>query len=87
MCPKAARSSGAIAAASVAEVAHKCSTVVTMLPSTPHVEGTFNDVAHGLLANGLKGSLYIDCSTIDPNASKALHGPPPRFAGAQSMGP
>jgi len=40
-----------------------------MLPSTPHVEGTYLG-ADGMLENAQSGGLYIDCSTIDPVASK-----------------
>ena len=73
----AAKSAGASVAASVTEVAEACPTVITMLPSTPHVESTFND-AGGLLptasaSGGDSSRLFIDCSTIDPVASKALH--------------
>ena len=74
-----AKGAGASVAASVTEVAEGCPTVITMLPSTPHVEGTYKD-AGGLLptAAASGGSddsrLFIDCSTIDPVASKALHG-------------
>lgn len=58
-----------------AELAQQSDTVITMLPSTPHVEGTFLDAPGGLLANMKRpGVNYIDCSTIDPVASKALHG-------------
>ena len=45
-----------------------------MLPSTPHVEATFLGTPNGILANAKHGGLFIDCSTIDPNNSKALHG-------------
>jgi len=56
-------------AGSVAEVARNCETVITMLPSTPHVEGTYLG-ADGMLEHAQSGGLYIDCSTIDPVASK-----------------
>ena len=49
-----------------------------MLPSTPHVEGTFLG-GEGLLANKQSGGLYIDCSTIDPVASKVAAGSFPSF--------
>jgi len=83
----AAKANGASTAASVAEVASSCETVVTMLPSTNHVEATFLEASTGLLANFAPpsaastgggsgdggGGLFIDCSTIDPNFSKKLH--------------
>lgn len=39
------------------------------------MEGTFLDPSTGLLANfpAGKSGLFIDCSTIDPNASMAMH--------------
>lgn len=70
-----ARDSGAMAAGSLGEVARGCEVIVTMLPSTPNVESAFKG-PEGLLANRrtCEGGLFIDCSTIDPVASKALHG-------------
>ena len=64
-----AKGAGASVAASVTEVAEGCPTVITMLPSTPHVEGTYKD-AGGLLPTAAASSgsddsrLFIDCSTI-----------------------
>jgi 3-hydroxyisobutyrate dehydrogenase-like beta-hydroxyacid dehydrogenase len=68
-------------AGSVAEVARSCETVITMLPSTPHVEGTFLG-ANGLLAHAQRGGMYIDCSTIDPVASKVLTIPTSQLKGS-----
>ena len=48
------------------------SIVITMLPATAHVAGTLLGPT-GVLANGTKGSLIIDCSTIDPVASRQLN--------------
>ena len=40
-----------------------------MVPATKHVQ----DLMHGgIFENAKKGSLLIDCSTIDPLASQAL---------------
>lgn len=58
-------------AASVAEAAGQADVVVTMLPDSPDVE----DVAlgdDGVLAHAPRGSLYIDCSTIRPDTSRAV---------------
>ena len=43
-----------------------------MLPATAHVAGVLQG-PDGVFANGSKGSLIIDCSTIDPVASKQLN--------------
>lgn len=45
-----------------------CDTVITMLPSTPHVSSVIDD----LLGLGWAGALHIDSSTIDPIASRGL---------------
>eukprot|EP00614_Pseudopedinella_elastica_P013690 CAMPEP_0172582460 /NCGR_PEP_ID=MMETSP1068-20121228/1866_1 /TAXON_ID=35684 /ORGANISM="Pseudopedinella elastica, Strain CCMP716" /LENGTH=273 /DNA_ID=CAMNT_0013375815 /DNA_START=306 /DNA_END=1127 /DNA_ORIENTATION=- len=71
---EAAKSAGALQAGSVAEVGERCEKVITMLPSTPHVEETVLGPG-GLLASRPSDSpfLLIDCSTICPKASRALH--------------
>lgn len=68
-----ARDCGATTAESVAEVGAECNLVITMLPSTPHVESTILGQPTGLLANNSGKALYIDCSTIDPVASKEIN--------------
>ena len=73
----AAKGVGASSASSVAEIAQSCQNIITMLPSTSHVESTFMD-PNGILptaiaAGGDSSRIFIDCSTIDPVASKALH--------------
>ncbi len=42
-----------------------------MLPATAHVAGVLRG-PDGVFKNAAKNSLVIDCSTIDPVASKAL---------------
>lgn len=59
---------GATAAATVAEVARKSTIVITMLPSSVEVEHVVNG-ADGIFANGQKGAVLMDMSTIDPLAT------------------
>ncbi|MCG2841180.1 3-hydroxyisobutyrate dehydrogenase [Sandaracinobacter sp. RS1-74] len=60
---------GCIAAASAAEAVAGADVVVTMLPAGTHVAGVYRDSAFGALP---KGTLLIDCSTIDVATAKAL---------------
>lgn len=57
--------------ASVKEIAQTCDCVVTMLPATKHVQSVLQG-PDGVFANAKKGTIIIDSSTIDPNATKAL---------------
>ncbi|MCJ1481550.1 hypothetical protein MMC06_001709 [Schaereria dolodes] len=54
------------------EVAEKCTTIITVLPDSSHV----NNVFHNILEPALKPSnperLFIDCSTIDPASSREV---------------
>lgn len=56
-------------AESPADVAAACQTVVTMLPSSPHVKSVFTD-GNGLLSTAANGSIFLDSSTIDPLVAK-----------------
>lgn len=58
-------------AESIADIAHSCDIVITMLPSSAHVEGVVLG-AEGLLAHGRAGQLILDMSTIDPNTTDLL---------------
>lgn len=62
---------GAKAMPDVPSLAQECDIIVTMVPATKHVQGLMrgND---GIFAHAQKGSLLIDCSTIDPIASQEL---------------
>lgn len=62
---------GAVGAATVADMARQSSTIITMLPATKHVSETLRG-PNGVFANAPKGALIIDCSTIDPVATRAL---------------
>ena len=61
-------SAGATAAAEPAEVAAECDRVVTMLPNSPHVESVYSS----LLTTASPGTLFLDCSTIDPAVAKKV---------------
>jgi 3-hydroxyisobutyrate dehydrogenase len=63
---------GAIRCPSVQDLAAKCSTIITMLPATQHVSGVLKG-PQGIFANAKPNTLIIDCSTIDPVASKELN--------------
>mmetsp|Transcript_3715 Transcript_3715/g.7848 ORF Transcript_3715/g.7848 Transcript_3715/m.7848 type:complete len:298 (+) Transcript_3715:62-955(+) len=65
-------SAGASRADTVAEVGERCSTVITMLPSSPHVTEVYLD-ADGLVARATPETLFIDSSTIDPATSRKVH--------------
>lgn len=45
--------------------------VVTMLPSSPHVKEVYTG-AGGVFETVAAGTLLLDCSTIDPNVSRAV---------------
>ena len=70
--PEAIAKSAAIQCASPAEVAEKADIIFTMVPDTPDVERVlFGDkgIASGL-ANGGKGKVVVDMSSISPIATK-----------------
>jgi len=62
---------GARAARSPAEIAAAAASVITMLPSSPHVESVYGG-ASGLLSTASKGTLFIDTSTIDPTVARRV---------------
>jgi len=65
------REFGAEAAASSAEAAAAGDVVITMLPSSPHVEAAVLG-AGGILDGMRPGTVLIDMSTIDPLASRRV---------------
>lgn len=67
---KAAIDEGAATAASANAVAEGADVVVTMLPAGKHVLGVYDD---GLLQAAGKGTLFIDCSTIDVADARQAH--------------
>lgn len=62
---------GASKGQSVAQIAHDCDIVVTMLPSSVEVEALALG-ADGIFANAKPGSVLMDMSTIDPLATDRL---------------
>jgi len=64
-----AKSDGAALAESAAAAVKGADTVVTMLPAGKHVLTVWNEVVPVMT----KGTLIIDCSTIDVESSKAAH--------------
>jgi 3-hydroxyisobutyrate dehydrogenase len=67
----AAASAGATAAASAAEAVATADLVITMLPSSPHVESVYTGDG-GVLAAARRGTLCVDMSTIDPGVSRRV---------------
>ena len=67
----AAVAAGMTAAASAAEAVAGADLVITMLPSSSHVEAAYTGDG-GVLAAGRKGTLCVDMSTIDPAVSRRV---------------
>eukprot|EP00942_MAST-04A_sp_MAST-4A-sp1_P004388 g4388.t1 len=67
-----ATNAGATSASTPREVAEQASTIITMLPSNPHVVSVYTDSETGILASVQKDTLLIDSSTIDPNVSRQV---------------
>ncbi len=65
----AAAAAGMTAAASAAEAVAAAEIVITMLPSSAHVEAVYTGDG-GVLAAARKGTLCVDMSTIDPSVSR-----------------
>jgi 3-hydroxyisobutyrate dehydrogenase len=68
---KAAVAAGMTSAASAAEAVAGADIVVTMLPSSPHVESVYGGDG-GVINAARKGTLCIDMSTVDPAASRRV---------------
>lgn len=62
---------GAEAAENPASVAMATSTIITMLPSSPHVLDVYRG-ANGIISTVKENSLLIDSSTIDPAVTKDI---------------
>ncbi|QGK70136.1 2-hydroxy-3-oxopropionate reductase [Allosaccharopolyspora coralli] len=62
---------GGRGADSIAEAVKDADVVITMLPDSPDVEAAaLGD--EGILAHARQGALYIDCSSIRPDTSRAV---------------
>src|SRR5262245_21732405 len=66
-----ATAAGMTAAASTAEAVAMADLVITMLPSSPHVESVYMGDG-GVLAAARQGMLCVDMSTIDPAVSQRV---------------
>jgi 3-hydroxyisobutyrate dehydrogenase len=64
-----AKADGAVIADSAAAAVKGAETVITMLPAGKHVLSVWNDVVPSMT----KGTLIIDCSTIDVENAKQAH--------------
>src|SRR6201995_4558048 len=64
-----ARSDGAAVAESAVAAVKGADVVITMLPAGKHVISVWNEVVPSMA----KGTLIIDCSTIDVESSKQAH--------------
>src|SRR5262245_38566605 len=62
---------GAKAAGSAADAAKRSELVITMLPSSSHVEAAYLGVG-GVLEGVAAGRLCVDMSTIDPSVSRRV---------------
>lgn len=58
-------------AQSIADIAHGCDIVITMLPGSAQVEAVVLGDA-GLLAHGRRGQIVMDMSTIDPGTTDLI---------------
>jgi 3-hydroxyisobutyrate dehydrogenase len=68
----AAVAAGATAAASAADAASGAEVVITMLPEGRHVREVYLGEA-GIVARADRGSLLIDCSTIDVDSARLVN--------------
>ena len=68
----AAKAAGATIAPSAREAVQGAEVVVTMLPAGAHTRAVYLG-SDGVLASAAKGTLLIDCSTIDIDSARAVH--------------
>ncbi|KAH3774705.1 probable 3-hydroxyisobutyrate dehydrogenase, mitochondrial [Dreissena polymorpha] len=68
---KAIKEAGAEVAGSPAEVASRVTSLVSMLPESSHVQQVYTG-PKGIFSAVQKGSLLMDCSTIDPYVSRTM---------------
>lgn len=69
---KEVEAAGAVACASIAQVAKLSDVIITMLPNSPHVKQVVLG-EDGVLANAKTGTLVIDMSSIAPAVSIEVH--------------
>lgn len=68
---QAVAADGAVPCASVKEVCESCTTIITMLPNSPHVKSVALGEG-GIAAHAVPGTLLIDMSSIAPGASQEI---------------
>jgi len=68
----AAKNAGATAVASPKAVAERCDTIITMLPSSPHVLDVYLNSKDAIIHGLRPRTLCIDSSTIDPDTSRQV---------------
>jgi 3-hydroxyisobutyrate dehydrogenase len=68
---KAVVEAGAKAASRADEAVKECETVISMLPAGAHVRAVYLGES-GILKAARKGTLFIDCSTIDVESARAV---------------
>eukprot|EP01125_Pyxidicula_operculata_P022389 TRINITY_DN9114_c0_g1_i1.p1 TRINITY_DN9114_c0_g1~~TRINITY_DN9114_c0_g1_i1.p1 ORF type:complete len:329 (+),score=59.94 TRINITY_DN9114_c0_g1_i1:36-1022(+) len=66
------KAEGAKIAKTPKELAQLSQTIVTMLPSSPHVQKVYTDDESSLIHGLSAGKLCIDASTIDPNIARQV---------------
>ncbi len=66
------KAAGAQATASAGEAAKDADIVVTMLPSTEHTQKVYLAPKDGVIAHAKPGTLFIDCSTINPDIAREV---------------
>lgn len=69
---EAGRKAGADIVASAGAAAEGADCVVTMLPAGKHVLAVYGE-ADGVMKHARKGTLFIDCSTIDVESARKAH--------------
>jgi 3-hydroxyisobutyrate dehydrogenase len=67
-----AKAAGATIAANAREAVQDAEVVITMLPAGAHTRTVYLG-DDGVLASAAKGTLLIDCSTIDIDSAKVVH--------------
>ena len=70
---KEVEAAGAVACASIADVAKQSDVIITMLPNSPHVKQVVLG-EDGVIDNAKEGTLVIDMSSIAPAVSIEVHG-------------
>jgi len=68
---EAAKKAGARIATSARAAIEGAQTIITMLPAGRHVRAVL--IEGGLLETAPRGTLFIDCSTIDVDTARAMH--------------